>query len=423
MIKSKLNFRQDFLLLAFGNVIKIILTIIATRLVTFYLDYQNFANFILTISIYNFFSLATISPLGPYILTNASNFFEQKTLYSFYSKLFFKYIVPISIFSGVLLLSYNALWENSLNIIYLIPAIILLLIFKSSFEIINQYFNLLKKNLLFISFTLSTLFLNILFGVLFVNFFGNNFYSWLYGFVISNILCYFTAFLFFRNYYKKASNQEFKYNSEIFKFSSQILFINIIAWCIYDGSKFIGEYLFDKADLGILLLGMALSAQIFSTLEGFISQLILPWLFDNIALKNSKEKFHKFQKYFKIVIPVFLLLLTITIIASDLILSILIDESKINKGLKSIFIIGLFIEVIKVFINSIKNIFFVKLEAKILIVSYFFGTIVFAALIYLNNQNITIYSFIKYLLVGYVISFCILFLYTIKSSFKWLNQQ
>ena len=422
MIKSIINFRRDLLVLGFGIVIKIALTIISTRIVTFYLDYEDYAFYVLAISIYNFFSLVTISPLGPYILTNASNFFNQKTLYSFYSKLFFRYIIPVSILCGIILLLYNMIWRNSLNIMYLIPSIILLLIFKSSHEIINQYFNLLKKNVLFVSLTVTTLFLNILFGVLFIKIFGNNFLSWLYSFVISNILIYFIAFLFFKYYYEKTSKHEYLYDKKIFKFSSQILLTNIFAWFIYDGSKLIGEKFFEKSELGVLLLGMALSAQIFSTIESFINQLILPSLYQNMASKNLEEKYLKFKNYFKIIIPVFLFLLLISVIASDLILSILIDESKINKLLKDIFIIGLFIELIKTFTNSIKNIFYVKLQPRIITLSYLFGAIVLLFLIFLNHKTINIYSFIMYILFGYVTSFCTLFTYTIKSSYKWLNQ-
>jgi len=413
------KYKKDLLILSAGNFLKILLTILLTRLATYFLDYEDYANYILIISIYNFFSLLLISPIGPYIIVNSTEFLNKNTLYSFYKNLFIKYIIPVSILAGLSMVFYFLIFESYV-IIYVSAGIIFLLIFKSLFEITNQYFNLFKRNLLFFIYIIIFLLLNIFSGIIFIEFFGNNYLSWFYSFVVSNIILSILVFIKFKKLYKNKNNKPYSFNKKALNFSLYILSANIFSWALYDGSKLIGENIFQKNDLGVLLLGFAISAQIFSTLENFLNQLILPWLYDKILIFSPKSKFNKFKKYYKTVVPIFLLAFFGSVLFSDLIIYILVDESKINEGLKIFFIVGLSIEMLKSLINTLKNVFYIELKGWVVSFSNLIGVITFIGLVFCDSE-INTYNFSLYILYAYIISLIVYISFTIFYQFRWLK--
>ena len=391
-MKALINkYKKDLLILSAGNFLKILLTILLTRLATYFLDYEDYANYILIISIYNFFSLLLISPIGPYIIVNSTEFLNKNTLYSFYKNLFIKYIIPVSILAGLSMVFYFLIFESYV-IIYVSAGIIFLLIFKSLYEITNQYFNLFKRNLLFFIYIIIFLLLNIFSGIIFIEFFGNNYLSWFYSFVVSNIILSILVFIKFKKLYKNKNNKPYSFNKKALNFSLYILSANIFSWALYDGSKLIGENIFQKNDLGVLLLGFAISAQIFSTLENFLNQLILPWLYDKILIFSPISKYNKFKKYYKTVVPILLLAFFGSVLFSDLIIYILVDESKINEGLKIFFIVGLSIEMLKSLINTLKNVFYIELKGWVVSFSNLIGVITFIGLVFCDSE-INTYNF------------------------------
>ena len=413
------KYKKDLLILSAGNFLKILLTILLTRLATYFLDYEDYANYILIISIYNFFSLLLISPIGPYIIVNSTEFLNKNTLYSFYKNLFIKYIIPVSILAGLSMVFYFLIFESYV-IIYVSAGIIFLLIFKSLFEITNQYFNLFKRNLLFFIYIIIFLLLNIFSGIIFIEFFGNNYLSWFYSFVISNIIISILVFIKFKKLYKNKNNKPYSFNKKALNFSLYILSANIFSWALYDGSKLIGENIFQKNDLGVLLLGFAISAQIFSTLENFLNQLILPWLYDKILIFSPISKYNKFKKYYKTVVPILLLAFFGSVLFSDLIIYILVDESKINEGLKIFFIVGLSIEMLKSLINTLKNVFYIELKGWVVSFSNLIGVITFIGLVFCDSE-INTYNFSLYILYAYIISLIVYISFTIFYQFRWLK--
>ena len=419
-MKALINkYKKDLLILSAGNFLKILLTILLTRLATYFLDYEDYANYILIISIYNFFSLLLISPIGPYIIVNSTEFLNKNTLYSFYKNLFIKYIIPVSILAGLSMVFYFLIFESYV-IIYVSAGIIFLLIFKSLFEITNQYFNLFKRNLLFFIYIISFLLMNIFSGIIFIEFFGNNYLSWFYSFVVSNIILSILVFIKFKKLYKNKNNKPYSFNKKALNFSLYILSANIFSWALYDGSKLIGENIFQKNDLGVLLLGFAISAQIFSTLENFLNQLILPWLYDKILIFSPISKYNKFKKYYKTVFPILLLAFFGSVLFSDLIIYILVDESKINEGLKIFFIVGLSIEMLKSLINTLKNVFYIELKGWVVSFSNLIGVITFIGLVFCDSE-INTYNFSLYILYAYIISLIVYISFTIFYQFRWLK--
>jgi len=419
-MKALINkYKKDLLILSAGNFLKILLTILLTRLATYFLDYEDYANYILIISIYNFFSLLLISPIGPYIIVNSTEFLNKNTLYSFYKNLFIKYIIPVSILAGLSMVFYFLIFESYV-IIYVSAGIIFLLIFKSLFEITNQYFNLFKRNLLFFIYIIIFLLLNIFSGIIFIEFFGNNYLSWFYSFVVSNIILSILVFIKFKKLYKNKNNKPYSFNKKALNFSLYILSANIFSWALYDGSKLIGENIFQKNDLGVLLLGFAISAQIFSTLENFLNQLILPWLYDKILIFSPISKYNKFKKYYKTVVPILLLAFFGSVLFSDLIIYILVDESKINEGLKIFFIVGLSIEMLKSLINTLKNVFYIELKGWVVSFSNLIGVITFIGLVFCDSE-INTYNFSLYILYAYIISLIVYISFTIFYQFRWLK--
>jgi len=123
------------------------------------------------------------------------------------------------------------------------------------------------------------------------------------------------------------------------------------------------------------------------------------------------------KSFYKKTLPILFFLFIFTMIFSDVLLNVLVNESKVNKDLKYIFMIGLFIEFLKSLINLIKQYKLSENKLKYQLFSLVLPSILVAVIPFLNFiSSIKILSF--YLCFVYVIYFIIstLFLFKIHSK-------
>ena len=271
----KISFNEDIFFLGLGNIIRLILVISYSRLMTLFLSFEELANYYIVFSIYTFFSFIIIGSVGNYINRKTIEWYKENNLKSALKQIFIKFLFPLSIFSFLPVFVYSFYVYDSIKTSIIICALVFtLILFKTFNETVYPIFNIIRKNIKYVYFLLAFNLLNLLFSVLFVYFFGYNFEFWMLGLICSNLI---VALLAWKNLFINSKIQNtLKLNiKELYNFSSNILIGHILIWFLTDGFRFFAENKFDTNSLGILLLGLMVSTQIFSLIEIDKADLIL----------------------------------------------------------------------------------------------------------------------------------------------------
>ena len=397
----KLNLNNDVISLGIGNLLRIILVILYSRLMTYYLSFQELSSYYIVFSIYTFFSFIIIGSLGTYINRKTIVWIKKNSLRSAFNQIFLKFLIPLSLLSVLFVFVYTFFSYNSISYsITICLLVFLLIIIKTSNETVYPIFNIINKNSKYVFFLILFNFLNLLFSVLFVNIFGYNFQFWMLGLILSNL---FVLILSWNTLFPGSREQSIiKLNyKELYNFSSSILIGHILIWFLTDGFRFVAENKFDPNSLGILLLGLMVSTQIFSIIENFLNQLMYPKYLKNISTNNFRTREKAFNSYLNKIFPIIFLSAIFISLSSKEVLTILVDKSKINPSIVFIFQIAVWIEFLRIIINTLKHITMSEFKTQKLIIPYLIGCIVFIIGIFL--YDFTIKSLSILLLLSYIL--------------------
>ena len=417
----KIKFNKDIFLISTGNVFRIILVIAYSRLMTYFLDYDQLSKYFIVFSIYTFFSFIIIGSIGTYVNRKTIEWVQDKTLKDGLLMLLKNILAPIIIIAFFSVFLYSYIVYQSINYSLLICLLVCsLILFKTSSEAIYPIFNLLNLNSKYIFFLILFNFLNLVLSSLFVYFFDFSFQYWMLGLISSNFLIAIISW--------NSLGQEFKLNNksnlnykEIYSFSSSILVGHVLIWFLTDGFRFIAEYKFSADNLGILILGLVVASQIFAVIENVLSQLLYPIYLKNISNKTFEKRSEAFNVYLNKIIPIILFTAIFISLSSFEVLTVLVDSSKINNELIIIFQIGLWIEFLRILINTLKHITISEYKTSKIIIPYSFGAIIFFIGILFLDLTISVFPFL--LLSSYLVTSILSFFSfnrIIKIKFKFL---
>lgn len=418
----KIKFNKDIFLISTGNVFRILLVIAYSRLMTYFLDYEQLSKYFIVFSIYTFFSFIIIGSIGTYVNRKTIEWIQDKTLKDGLLKLLKNILVPIIIIAFFSVYFYSYIVYESANYSLLVCLLVCsLILFKTSNESIYPIFNLLNLNSKYIYFLILFNLLNLILSSLFVYTFDFSFQYWMLGLISSNFLIAIISW--------NSLGQEFILNNksnlnykEIYSFSSNILVGHVLIWILTDGFRFIAEYKFNSDNLGILILGLVVASQIFAVIENVLSQLLYPIYLKNISNKTFDKRSEAFNVYLNKIIPITLFTATFISLSSFEVLTVLVDSSKINNELIVVFQIGLWIEFLRILINTFKHITISEYKTSKIIIPYSFGAITFFTGIIFLDPTIILFPLI--LLSSYLVTSVFSFLSfnrIIKIKLNYLN--
>lgn len=397
-----LGLNKDILSLAIGNFFRIALVIVYSRVMTFFLEYQELSKFYLAFSIYTFFSFIIIGSLGNYINRKTIEWVNQDSLKSALLQLFWSFLLPLTAIASIAVFIYSYIMYQSINYSFILCALVSsLLLFKTSNETIYPIFNILNKNRTYIFYLILFNLLNLLLSTIFVTVFEPKFQYWMTGLIFSNLIVGFFAWMSLTSELKVSKKINIDFN-ELVSFSKNILIGHVLIWFLTDGFRFIAENKIDSYSLGVLLLGLMVATQIFSIIENFLGQVLYPKYLSEISDKDYKQRSKAFNNYFNIILPTILIVALLASVISSEILIVLVDSSKINESLISVFRVGIWIEFFRIIINSLKNIAMSEYRTAKIITPYLIGCLFFLAGI-LFYFNIDLFSISVLLLFSYLI--------------------
>lgn len=391
-----LKINKDILILGLGNIPRFILLIVYTRLQTYFLDYENLSKFYLVFSIYTFFSFIIIGPVGLYVTRNILEWYKSNQLNNGLRKIFLKIIIPIALCAFIILSILGSVIEISFNSTYIALIIFFIIIAKTANELIFPVFNLIDKNLIYLFLVLVFHILNPVFSVAIIKIYEPSFDLWLIGLILSNLV---VAVIGWNIISKLPQNNTIKLNlKQLRSFSYYIMIGNILAWTLTDGFRFIAEAKIGLANTGILILGLMAASQIFANIEVLMNQFLMPRYLQKIAKADYASRSKAFNNLINASIPVYLIIVIVTIQLSDVVLNIIIDKSKINLSLIGAFITGVWIEFIKIILNTLKNILTSEYRTNSIIFPFLLGALILLSGLFSNQFNSI--GFIAYLILS-----------------------
>lgn len=416
-----ININKDFFILGSGIVLKLLITIINSRLITFYLNESNLTSFYLVISIYSFFSLGFVNPLNLFFTKYLFTFHKKNHLFEAFYFLFKKFLImPLLLYVLVLIYYFSF---NDFEY-FLIAILIIYLISKSLNDTLFSVFNIVERNKRFVFLVNLNLFLSIVLSFLFIQVFEINYINWFIGIVASQIIMMIIGTNLYINTYKKdfLINNKEVFNPENYNLSNKnyyfFIITNLLGWFFIEGYKLFFDFYLDKEILINFLIGFILASQVISTVESFNQQLNAPKFLQIVNKNDENILLDTFLVMLKKSIFILTLAFIVFFIFDKIIINILVDSSKINKEVFYYFKIGLCYATINALFNIFKLLFMTKFELKKIFISFFAGIMIFILLFNIWSEV----NFAVILLIGLLFSKLILVSYYLRNFYKIKNE-
>lgn len=281
-------------ILVVSQIVNAILLIVFGKFVAIYFSPEEFGKFNIQYASYFLFFSVIIFPLLQFFKTKINSI--EKEGHNFFLKFFlFLFLITDIILSFYFYFKFNAT-------ILLLILIFFTLLFNSLFIVINDYFNV-KSKLLVFSFSnvfknLSALIILIIFIYLIKADFNNEL-LWilqLLGMVFGSV--------FFINkypiYIKKKLHLDFKKNvNEYFIYSWPLMILAFWNWINSYIDRYMIDYFLSIKDVGIYNANLGLGSKVFLILNPVFLAILNPLIFDkNISISKKKQKINNFVIFY-----------------------------------------------------------------------------------------------------------------------------
>ena len=382
------NFNKNIFVLGFGIIIKLLIVVLNSRVITYYLDDSNLADFYLILTIIAFFSLGFINPLSIFFTKYLFVFHKKNHLLNAFYFLFKKFLlIPLILYSSILTF-YFSIKEFEYFLIFILISYVLT---RSLNDTLSSVFNLIERNTRFIFITNLNLLLSLTLSFLFIKIFEVNYLNWFFGIVVTQFII---LFIGLKLYYDSIVNDSINQNHEVFNpksynFSSKnyYLFVitNFAGWFFVEGYKLFFDFYLEDGTLINFFIGFILGSQIISTVETFNQQLNTP-KYLQIANESNEKISHSFLVLLRKSFIVLVIALIVFLLCHKIILNILVDSSKINDQVFYYFKIGLLYATLNALLNIFRLFFMSVFEIKKIFISNTVGIITFLILFFLRLE-------------------------------------
>lgn len=377
----------DFLVILFGKLLQAGLSVASIKLMTFLLEPKQMGSIYLFTTIYTFFVLSLISPLGQYINRHTHAWHENKTLFDNLG-LYFVYLSIVSMFSlGICWLIYHEGVYTEIPLfkflILMSCYILLLTLNQTILPILNMLYFRIGFTILTVLTSLGTL----IFGYLSIVVNGNEAENWLLGVVLSNAVFMFIGIFVLRKKlndsfgglkFQKITLVKFK---QILKFVMPLSVATLFMWLQNNGYRIIIEKNIGLAFLGFLGVGMAISGQIAGIFESIVMQYFHPIYYKKITGTTKEKRKEAINNLINTVLPTyFMLAVFLTFFAKEIVI-ILVDE----KYYSAYFFValGIWVEFFRMTTNLLGNISQSEMNTKKFMFPYVIGSLVTVLLVYI----------------------------------------
>ena len=385
--KSKIN----FLIIFIGKLLQMVIMFFTMKISTHLLSPKEMGNIYLFITVYTFFILFFINPLSQYMYRHINTWKENQLIINNLS-LYFLYVLGIA--TSSILIGYIMYILGIVHVMNLKVFLTLLfgfILFVTLNQTIIPLLNMLHYRLIFTVLTVLTSFGILLFGYMFIIYFGYDAQNWLFGTLLANLVFAGIGFFVLRKKLqdtfagfllniKAISKSKIK---SILKFILPLSFATLFMWLQNSGYRIIIEKNINLEFLGFLGVGLAVSGQVAGIIESIAMQYFHPIYYQRISNTTIENRKKAINSLINNVLPIYLMLAIFLTFLSKNVLEILVDEKYYTAYIFTMF--GIWIEFFRMTTNLFGNISQSEMNTKKFMIPYIVGSITTTILVYFSS--------------------------------------
>lgn len=381
---------KDLFIISFSKFLLIIINVVSIKIMTSLLSPEEMGNIYIFITILSFFSLFFINPITQYFFRFMNDWKEKFILMDaiYLVTLYFFLISLVLLLTSPLITFFEI--ANGFSFKVLILLLFFTLVFQTQNQFIISILNMLHFRLNFTILNILTSLFLLIFGYIFIKIFGENAENWLLGILLTNLIFMIIGFFILKtkvNQFfsgiiwnlKRITKDKIK---SILIFAFPLSIATLFMWLQNSGYRILIEQNLGLEFLGFLGVGLAISAQISSTVESIVMQYFHPIYYQqitNATLVNRKEAIEIFINK---ALPIYFMLAIFLTFLSKYIVEILVSEKYFGVYIFTTF--GIWIEFFRMTSNLFGNISQSEINTKKFMLPYIIGSSLTISLVYLS---------------------------------------
>lgn len=394
-MESQVN--RDIAIVTSGRVLQMVITIASVRVLTSLLSTGEVGNIYLINSLFGFFCLALINPVGMYMNRKMHQWTEEKSVLSRFS-IFNIYLLILAISSIGVVYCLNRFWQVGVGID--LKMLMLLLMFSIYFTTWNQLIiptlNLLNHRMSFVLFNLLTLLIGLGLSIVFVNVRPATAISWLGGQLAAQILVTLFALAYFirivggtvrfTDACRVITQENFKH---VLYFVFPLGCTTFFMWMQNQSYRIVIEKTVGAEFLGLIGLGIGVASSIAVAAESLIQQLYLPGFYRDINTSEVEKRTEAWNAMAQFTIPVYIALTIMVSCLAPFLVHILASNK--FSGAYPFVIFGAWIEFFRMTTYTLTSVAHAEMRTRYLLRGYCAGGLLAVSGAYLGAQT-TVYA-------------------------------
>ena len=364
---------KEFLTVLLGRIVIALIGLVALRLLTHFLEPEQYGELALLNSVQLFCSLILVSPIGQFINVNTHRWHDEQSITS---RLFtYKFYLIIVAGLGSLIAFLSIFNTNSNPLVFII--VVGLTIFAINWNgTIVPMLNMLGHRSASVFWGVMTILLATSFSTIFVILLEPTALSWLAGQGLGMLLGALGAKVYLnRNVNEPAITAPVSWltKQNLRKFCIPLMLVAILMWLSQSGYRFIIEYFWGLEKLAFFVVGFSVAAALWSVLEAIASQFLYPYFFKGSYIDEGKSTSLFYSDLINILIPVYIIICGAMYVAAPYLLKILVSDQ--YQSALFFFMAGIFVEGLRVSVSVISLAAHVSHRTQALIGPYAFGAV------------------------------------------------
>lgn len=380
---------KNFIIISSGRLFQVAIGLISVRIFTSFLSASEVGNLYLINSIFGFFGLALISPVGMYINRKLHKWAGEKTtlnhLFTYRLYLVFLSILSIPIaycvheFLGV---------GASIDIKMLILFMMLTIYFQTWNQTVIPSLNMLNYRPSFVLFTILTLSVGLAISVVLVKVVAVTAIYWLAGQLVAQALVTFFAY----KYFERVTQSTLDFGSvrnditaenlkSIFYFSAPLAVTTFFMWVQNQSYRMIVENRIGLEYLAFIGLGIGISSSIAAAVESVVQQFYLPLFYREINACDQDGRAAAFNRMAQMTLPLYLSLTLLVSCLAPFLVDILAHK-KFNQAYLFV-IYGSWIELFRMTTNMLSLVAQSEMQTRYSVKAYLAGGLLAIGGVYL----------------------------------------
>jgi O-antigen/teichoic acid export membrane protein len=419
-----------------GRVVTAIITILSLRVMTYLLEPEDYGIYALLIAFQGFCGLFLINPIGQYINRHTHQWWDDGSLVA----RLFRYNIYVSSASILITFLVFFWWWSQPNFsnqftsgILAALSVGLIVYFGTWNGTVVYILNMIgERNVSVGCMTLTSL-ACLSFSVI-LTYHYNSSVAWIFGQALGMFIGTISASyaLLKRNNIKSSFSLKphksirLIERSTILKYCLPLALATGLMWLQSTGYRFWVNGVWGARELGLMVLGLSISAQLWAILESLAMQYLNPYFFRHISQSNSdKNSASILSDLVNVMLPLYILFVGFNILFAPQIVNVLTDKQ--FYGAVNFVVIGAIIEFLRCTANLWSYVIQIKINSISFILPYLMGALIVWGSVYLISYLSTNMNSFTYGLILSGVTTCFLMIMKMQrmlpvtiDKFKWL---